>query len=171
MPKVLWCLLSYFSDHDRVVSTDIYTTVRKFELFGCVTTLARFGRRPELSPSDERKLLGTTKARACHELETAGTAAVPMDSEGTKQEKKSLLQNWCSQGQLKFAAHKQHAFWRKIYGQLRQSLMYLATMPRHMFGGVNEKPLSLCLSYIYPHTQDLISYTYKIKWLPNFKII
>uniref|UniRef100_A0A3B4GTV8 Uncharacterized protein n=1 Tax=Pundamilia nyererei TaxID=303518 RepID=A0A3B4GTV8_9CICH len=75
------------------IPRSVQTTLRKFKLFGCVTTLARFGRRPKLSPSDERKLLGTTKARACHELETAGTAAVPMDSEGTKQEKKSLLQN------------------------------------------------------------------------------
>uniref|UniRef100_A0A3Q4G0V5 Uncharacterized protein n=1 Tax=Neolamprologus brichardi TaxID=32507 RepID=A0A3Q4G0V5_NEOBR len=103
------------------IPRSVQTTVRKFKLFGCVTTLARFGRRPKLSPSDERKLLGTTKSRPCHELET-----------GTKQEKK------------------------KIYGQMRQSLMYLATMPRHMFCGVHEKPLSLSLSLIYIY----INHTY-----------
>lgn len=143
------------------IPRSVQTTVRKFKLFGCVTTtLARFGRRPKLSPSS---------------LSWAGNCRNSSSPHGFRgyqtRKKKSLLQNWYPQGQLKFAAHKQHAFWRKIYGQLRQSLMYLATMPRHMFGGVNEKPLSLCLSYIYPHTQDLISYTYKIKWLPNFKII
>uniref|UniRef100_A0AAZ1X2E5 Uncharacterized protein n=1 Tax=Oreochromis aureus TaxID=47969 RepID=A0AAZ1X2E5_OREAU len=61
------------------IPRSVQTTVRKFKLFGCVTTLARFGRRPKLSPSDERKLLGTTKAQACHELEI-----------GTKQEKKKF---------------------------------------------------------------------------------
>uniref|UniRef100_A0A3Q0R2E4 Sleeping Beauty transposase HTH domain-containing protein n=1 Tax=Amphilophus citrinellus TaxID=61819 RepID=A0A3Q0R2E4_AMPCI len=41
----------------QIPRSSVQTNVCKYKLFRCVTTLSRSGRRPKLSPSDERKLV------------------------------------------------------------------------------------------------------------------
>lgn len=67
----------------RIPRSPVQTTVSM--LLVCVTTLTKSGKRIKLSPSDEKKLVrlfrnnpGTTKAKAWHEMETAGTPAAKL---------------------------------------------------------------------------------------------
>uniref|UniRef100_A0A3P9AWC1 Transposase Tc1-like domain-containing protein n=1 Tax=Maylandia zebra TaxID=106582 RepID=A0A3P9AWC1_9CICH len=41
----------------QITRSSVQTAVRVYKLFGCIVTLPRSGRRPKLSPSDERKLV------------------------------------------------------------------------------------------------------------------
>lgn len=62
-----------------IPKSSIQSIIRKYDQYGCVSTLPRSGRRPKLSHSDELKLVkmfkenpGTTKVQIWQELETAG---------------------------------------------------------------------------------------------------
>uniref|UniRef100_A0A147A9W2 Transposase n=1 Tax=Fundulus heteroclitus TaxID=8078 RepID=A0A147A9W2_FUNHE len=71
--------LGAISKELQIPKSSVQSIIRKYDLFGCVSTLPRSGRRPKLSHSDELKLVkmfkdnpGTTKVQIWQELETAG---------------------------------------------------------------------------------------------------
>lgn len=108
-------LVSVSSKHQWLGS--VQTNVLKYMLFGCVTTCPS-GRRLKLSPSDYRKLVKvfrndseTTKAQACHGMETAGILQLP-----TWTSQMAFMVLWSNETKIILFCHNEK---RYVWGEVR----------------------------------------------------
>lgn len=125
--------------------------IHKYKLFGYINTLPRSGRRPKLSPTDDRKLVRMFRNHQGSSLswngncwnatitllsEVSFTSPCHHELQGCPPKQQPLFQNW--QPRMKFAAShtdKPNVFWRCF--MITWEMSFQAIITRYLFGGVN----------------------------------